>query len=58
MSALRGALMGALGLTALEAAVSSNRGAKNTGRLFEMAAGFVNRLVDPSVALIPDRRKK
>lgn len=54
MSALRGVVAGVLGLSLMEAVVTSTSGASNTGRLFDLAASFVNRLVDPSVPLIPD----
>lgn len=56
MSALRGIIAGTIGLSFLEAVVSSQSAAKNTGALFDLAASAMNRLVDPSVPLIPDRR--
>lgn len=57
MSAARGIIAGSLALAALEAAVSNPQSAANTGALFTLAASFVRRLMDPSVPLIPDRRK-
>lgn len=53
MSTLRGIILGTLGLTALEAVVSNPQRAKNAGTLFNLATSAVNRLVDPSVPLIP-----
>lgn len=57
MSALRGVMGGVIGLSLLEALVSSQKSAQNASGLFVLAASAVNRLVDPSVPLIPDRRK-
>lgn len=56
MSALRGVIAGGLALTALEALVTSRGAANNAGALFTLTAGAINRLIDPSVPLIPDRR--
>lgn len=58
MSALRGAILGALGLTLLEAVTSRPQNARNTGTFFTKGAAVVNRLVDPTVPLIPDLRGK
>lgn len=58
MSALRGALVGVLTLTALEAAVSSKDSAGNVSTVVGLAASAINRLVDPAVPLIPDLRSK
>jgi hypothetical protein len=58
VSALRGAVVGMLTLTALEATVSSKDSAGNVSTLIGLAAAAVNRIVDPSVPLIPDLRKK
>lgn len=58
MSALRGVVVGVLSLSALEVAVSNPSAAGNAGRLFTLGASFVNRLVDPTVPLIPDLRHK
>jgi hypothetical protein len=58
VSALRGVAAGALGLTALEAFVSSPSAGSNAGTLFTLATGVVRRLFDPTVPLIPDRRTK
>lgn len=56
MSALRGVVVGVLGLSAFELLVSSPAAANNAGGIFTLAAGAFRRLVDPSVPLIPDRR--
>lgn len=56
MSATRGVVAGVLGLSLFEALVSSQTASKNAGGLFDLAASAINRLVDPSVPLIPDRR--
>jgi len=56
VSALRGVVAGVLALSALELVLSSSEAAKNAGGAFELAASAINRLVDPSVPLIPDRR--
>lgn len=58
MSALRGILAGTLGLSLLEAVVSTEAAAKNTGTLFTLAASVANRLIDPTVPLVPDLRTK
>jgi hypothetical protein len=55
MSALRGAIGGALALTMFEAIISTKGAAERTGTLFTLIAGAVRRLVDPTVPLIPDR---
>ena len=57
MSALRGAMVGFLGLTLLEATVSNDKAVNNTSGLIKLAAGAIDRLVNPTVPLIPDRRK-
>lgn len=56
MSALRGVVVGVLGLSALQVLVSSPAAANNAGGAIQLAAGAFRRLVDPSVPLIPDRR--
>ena len=58
MSALRGAMVGALGLTLLEATVSSNTAVSNTSGLIKLASDVIVRLVNPTVPLIPDHRKQ
>jgi hypothetical protein len=55
VSALRGALAGGLGLTALYAVVSTEGAANRTGTFFNLISGAIRRLVDPAVPLIPDR---
>lgn len=57
MSAVRGVIVGALGLTALEAVVSSQTGTENVSTLIGLVSSAFRRLVDPSVPLIPDLRK-
>lgn len=56
MGALRGIAAGTLGLVGLEVLVSSQKAVTNAGTLVKLATGFINRMVDPSVPLIPDRR--
>lgn len=56
MSALRGAILGALGLTLLEVLVSNDQAADNAGTLLDLTATGINHMVDPAVPLIPDRR--
>lgn len=56
MGALRGIAAGTLGLAGLEVLVSSQKAVANAGTLVKLATGFINRMVDPSVPLIPDRR--
>lgn len=56
MSALRGIVAGAIGLSLLELVVSNPAASTNTGAVFELAASAIRRLVDPSVPLIPDLR--
>lgn len=56
MSALRGTLVGVVGLSALYAAVSTEAAANRAGGLLSGAAGLFRRFVDPAVPLIPDRR--
>lgn len=52
---MRGVVMGVFALSALEAFVSNPKAPDRAGTLFDLAAGAVRRLVDPTVALIPDR---
>jgi hypothetical protein len=52
----RGAFSGALALIALEAVVRSNTSAGRVGQLLEDVAGIVRRVLDPTVAAIPDLR--
>lgn len=56
MSALRGMALGAMGLTLLEVLVTSQKATQNFGGVFALIAKGYNRLVDPSVPLIPDLR--
>lgn len=56
MSALRGVVAGVLGLTLLDAVVSSESAANNLGTFATLFGGLVNRLVNPAVPLIPNRR--
>lgn len=55
MSALRGLGVGFLALTLLEAAVTSQKAASNASGLVKAVTGAINRVVDPTVPLIPDR---
>ncbi|MGO9207642.1 MAG: hypothetical protein ACLQBX_15915 [Candidatus Limnocylindrales bacterium] len=57
MSAAWGAVGGALGLLALKAAVSSRGSAELSGG-FNIADAAIRVIVDPTVPLIPDRRKQ
>lgn len=54
MSAVLGAIGGALGLIVLDAAVQGQGGREVSG-LMKIAAGAERVLVDPTVPLIPDR---
>lgn len=56
MSALRGIVLGGLGLTMLEVVVTSRTATDNATTLANLAASAINRIVDPAVPLIPDRR--
>lgn len=56
MSALRGITAGVLGLSLLEVLVATPAASKNAGSLVTLVTKAMNRLVDPSVALIPDLR--
>ena len=56
MSALRGFVAGALGLTLLEAAVSTQKAASNASGVVSVLTKGIARIVDPTVPLIPDRR--
>lgn len=58
MSATRGMVAGFLGLTLLEAAVSSQQAAGRVGGLISLASKFVSRVVDPTVPLVPDLTNK
>jgi hypothetical protein len=57
VSAVRGALGGALSLIALQTVVSTDASATRLGGLFSGIASIVDRGLNPSVALIPDLRK-
>jgi hypothetical protein len=54
---LRTVLAGMLGLGLLEAAVSSTASAGRAGGLLTAVATCINRVLDPTVAAIPDLRK-
>jgi len=56
VSALRGITAGVLGLSLLEVLVATPAASKNAGSLVTLVTKAMNRLVDPSVALIPDLR--
>ena len=56
MAALRGAVVGFLGLTLLEAAVSSEAAVNNTNTLVGLATKAIRRWMDPTLPLIPDLR--
>jgi hypothetical protein len=53
---VRGILLGALGLAALQMVVSSNARADRVGAIATTLAGAINHFLSPSVAAIPDRR--
>jgi hypothetical protein len=57
VSALRGAAVGALGLTAMHAIVATPQGPGRVGGLLENAGGLVRRFISPAVPAIPDRRE-
>lgn len=50
----RGLLSGSLVLVALQAALSSDEATGRVGRMFGTLADMSRRLIDPSVAAIPD----
>lgn len=56
MSALRGLLGGVIGLSLLEATVSSAAATNNASAAVTLVTGALRRLIDPAVPLIPDRR--
>lgn len=58
MSALRGLVAGTLGLSLLEAVVSTSKGPAAVGTFTGLATSAINRLVDPAVPLVPDLRQK
>lgn len=58
MSAVGGIVIGTLALSALEAVVTSKAGTENVSTVVDLATKTINRLVDPSVPLIPDLRSK
>jgi hypothetical protein len=58
MSALRGLVGGVLTLTLLEAAISTDKAANNASGLIKLVTGGLARIIDPAVALIPDRRSR
>lgn len=58
MSALRGMVAGVLTLSLLEAAISTEKASTNASGLFTLVAGGLARVIDPTVALIPDRRSR
>ena len=53
---MRGALIGFLGLTLLQAVLSGNSNASRLGELGSAVAKGINRITDPDTALIPDFR--
>jgi hypothetical protein len=53
---VRGVLLGALGLAALQMIVSNNARAERVGGLATTLAGTLNHFLSPSVPAIPDRR--
>lgn len=54
MGALRGLAFGTLGLALLEATVSDPKAAKRVGAVGTLGAKLLDRLVNPSVPLIPE----
>jgi hypothetical protein len=56
VSAARGVLAGTLGLSLLQAFLSSPTASSNAGTLFGVVDGVVKRLMDPAVPLVPDLR--
>ncbi|MCW2754658.1 MAG: hypothetical protein JWQ32_2069 [Marmoricola sp.] len=56
MSALGGFVTGVVALSLLDAVVSSDTAVNNATGIFGTAANLVNRLADPFVPAIPDRR--
>jgi len=60
MSATRGIIAGVLALSLAQATLANAESTSGPGAAataFTLAAGVLRRLVDPTVALIPDRRK-
>lgn len=56
MSATRGVIVGMLGLTLLQALLSTEAATRNTSGALTAVAGGLSRWLDPTVPLIPDRR--
>lgn len=54
---MRGFIAGGLALALLQAFVSSSTASDNVGTLFTIANSIASRVIDPTVALIPDLRK-
>lgn len=54
MGAARGAALGGLGLTLLYAGLSNKTHAQNVTGFAKFGVAVVNRLIDPTVPLIPD----
>lgn len=50
----RGVLSGSLALIALQASLSSDEATGRVGRMFGHVADLARRLIDPSIAAIPD----
>ncbi len=53
---VRGVLLGALALAALQMVVSNNARAERIGALATTLSGMLNAFLSPSIAAIPDRR--
>jgi hypothetical protein len=56
VSALRGLLGGVIGLSLLEATISTAEASNNASAAITLVTGAMRRLIDPAVPLIPDRR--
>lgn len=58
MSAVRGMVAGVLGLSLLDAAIGTSQAANNASGVIGLVSKGLARIIDPTVALIPDRRSK
>lgn len=57
MSAVRGFVGGVLGLTLLDAAIGTSTAASNVSGITGLISKGLARIIDPTVALVPDLRK-